>query len=499
MIQFFNTLSGRVEPFVPITPDEVKLYTCGPTVYDHSHIGNYRAYVFEDLLKRFLIFMRFRVRHVMNITDVDDKTIRNARERGQDLNDYTRPYIDGFHRGIQALNILPAEFYPRATEHVPDMVEMVKGLLKKGYAYEKEGSYYFSIAKFSDYGKLSKIKLEDLKAGVRIEADEYEKESVRDFALWKKAKEGEPSWDTELGPGRPGWHIECSAMSSKYLGPTFDVHCGGVDNIFPHHENEIAQSEAYWGVRFVNHWLHCHHLIVNGEKMSKSKGNFFTLNDLLEKGADPMALRLLFLSTHYRRSLNFTFEALDQAEAALKRIRDFDYELAARSFPEHGNERIEALIAKSLKKFVSGLSDDLNISTSLAAVFDLIKKVNSAMLRNAVGSGQALKIREFMRSVDTVLAIKVDALSKRADLSVSVKDAVLIQEEAAGSLIGSQKSISLEEIQEKMDLREKARSRKDFPEADRIRHELLSRGILVEDTKEGPRWKKVGTGPGDRT
>src|SRR4030042_1719556 len=229
MIQFFNTLSGRVEPFIPITPDEVKLYTCGPTVYDHPHIGNYRAYIFEDLLKRFLLFMGFKVRHVMNITDVDDKTIRNARGRGQGLDDYTRPHIDAFHRGIKTLNILPADFYPRATEHIQGMVEMVKGLVEKGYAYEKDGSYYFSIAKFSGYGRLSKLKLEDL-------------------------------------------------------------HTGGVDNIFPHHENEIAQSEAYWGVKFVNHWLHCHHLIVNGEKMSKSKGNFFTLNDVLEKGADPMAL-----------------------------------------------------------------------------------------------------------------------------------------------------------------------------------------------------------------
>jgi len=501
MIQFFNTLSGRVEPFIPITPDEVKLYTCGPTVYDHPHIGNYRAYIFEDILKRFLLFMGFKVRHVMNITDVDDKTIRNARECGQGLDDYTRPHIDAFHRGIKTLNILPADFYPRATEHIQGMVEMVKGLVEKGYAYEKDGSYYFRIAKFSGYGRLSKIKLEDLKTGVRIEADEYDKESVHDFALWKKAKAGEPSWDSKLGPGRPGWHIECSVMSSEYLGPTFDLHCGGVDNIFPHHENEIAQSEAYWGVKFVNHWLHCHHLIVNGEKMSKSKGNFFTLNDVLEKGADPMALRLLLLSTHYRRSLNFSLEALDQAEAALKRIRDFDYELTARKFPEHGDKGVEVLIAKSLKKFVAGLSDDLNISTSLAAVFDLIKKINAAMLRNAVGAGEAMKVREFIRSVDSVLAIKPDALSTQLPdaLSARAKESIHVRDDAAGIAVGGQEEISLEEIREKMELRETARSRKDFEEADRLRDELLSRGVQIEDTKEGPRWKKVGTGPGDRT
>ena len=326
MIRFFNTLSGKLEPFHPITQGKVKLYTCGPTVYDYAHIGNFRAYMFEDLLKRFLVFMGYAVTHVMNITDVDDKTINGAHADGISLQDFTKKYIDSFYKDIDTLKITRADHYPKATEHIPEMARMIKGLLDKGYAYEKDGSIYFSIAKFPDYGRLSKINLEELKPGERIESDEYEKDSVNDFALWKHKKEGEPFWETEVGSGRPGWHIECSVMSSKYLGETFDIHCGGTDNIFPHHENEIAQSEAYFGKKFVNYWLHCHHLIVDGEKMSKSKGNFYTMRDLLKKNVDPSVLRFLLISTHYRKMLNFTFEALDQANASLQRIKDFLFE-----------------------------------------------------------------------------------------------------------------------------------------------------------------------------
>jgi len=314
MIRFYNTLPGKIEDFRPLRPGEVGLYTCGPTVYDYPHIGNYRAYIFEDILKRFLIFSGFKVTHVMNITDVDDKTIKGANALGVSLNEYTKKYIDAFFEDIKVLRILPADHYPRATEHIEDMVRMIKGLLDKGYAYFKDGSVYFSLAKFPDYGKLSKINKEELKAGARVETDEYEKESVYDFVLWKKAKPGEPYWETEFGPGRPGWHIECSAMSTRYLGPTFDLHCGGIDNIFPHHENEIAQSEAYYGQKFVNYWLHCHHLVVNGEKMSKSKGNFFTLRDLLARQIDPVDLRYFLLSTHYRKMLNFTLTILTRPE-----------------------------------------------------------------------------------------------------------------------------------------------------------------------------------------
>ncbi|MDH4257816.1 MAG: cysteine--tRNA ligase, partial [Candidatus Aminicenantes bacterium] len=320
MIRFFNTLSGKLEPFHPLKKGEVKLYTCGPTVYDHAHIGNFRAYAFEDLLKRFLVFMGYKVTHVMNITDVDDKTIKGAHSEGISLQEYTKKYIDSFFKDIDTLRMARADHYPRATEHIPEMIQMIKGLMEKGYAYAKDGSIYFSIAKFPNYGRLSKINLKELKPGERVELDEYEKDNIIDFALWKHKKEGEPFWETEVGPGRPGWHIECSVMSSKYLGETFDIHCGGTDNIFPHHENEIAQSEAYFGKKFVNYWLHCRHLIVDGEKMSKSLGNQYTLRDLLDKNIDPLVLRFLLISTHYRKMLNFTFKALEQASASLGRV-----------------------------------------------------------------------------------------------------------------------------------------------------------------------------------
>lgn len=470
MIQFFNTLSGKIEPFKPLVPGEVRLYTCGPTVYDYSHIGNFRAYIFEDLLKRFLIFMGYRVIQVMNITDVDDKTIKGANEQGVNLQEYTKKYIEAFFEDIKILNIAKADYYPRATDHIPEMVSMVKGLLDKGYAYEKDGSIYFSIAKFKDYGLLSKIKLNELKPGQRIESDEYEKESAHDFALWKQKKEGEPFWETEIGQGRPGWHIECSVMSSKYLGQTFDIHCGGVDNIFPHHENEIAQSEAYSGKKFVNYWLHCHHLIVAGEKMSKSKGNFYTLRDLLGRNIDPCSLRFLLLSTHYRKMLNFTFKAFDQAKASLQRIKDFIYELEKGAFAEGENRNISELLEKMKQKFIKGLSDDLNISAALTALFEVIRKVNILLTRGKVFSKDAEHLVSFIRSLDEVLA-------------------VLPQEEEVALPA---------EVLKKIEEREKARREKNYELADQIRLQLLQQGIVLEDTKEGVRWKIKGKNFGKR-
>ncbi|MDH5743873.1 MAG: cysteine--tRNA ligase, partial [Candidatus Aminicenantes bacterium] len=355
MIKLFNTLGGKIELFHPLQEGEIKLYTCGPTVYDYPHIGNHRAYMFEDLLKRFLVFMGYKVIHVMNITDIDDKTIKGANEKGVSLSDYTGKYIQAFFEDIETLNIVKADHYPRATENIQEMAEMVKGLLEKGYAYEKDGSFYFNISKFKDYGKLANVDLKELKTGIRIDSDEYEKERVHDFALWKARKEGEPFWETALGPGRPGWHIECSLMSAKYLGDTFDIHCGGVDNIFPHHENEIAQSEAYSGKKFVNYWLHCQHLIRDGEKMSKSKGNIITPKQLIEnQGADPMAIRLLLLSTHYRKMLNFTMEALNQAKSSLDRINEFVNQLASATLPEAKNQEVSSLIDDMKKKFIEG-------------------------------------------------------------------------------------------------------------------------------------------------
>ena len=463
MIRFFNTLSGKLEPFRPITEGEVKLYTCGPTVYDYAHIGNFRAYMFEDLLKRFLVFMDYKVTHVMNITDVDDKTINGANAEGITLQEYTKKYIDSFFEDIDTLRIARADHYPRATEHIPEMVMMIKGLLDKGYAYEKDGSVYFSIVKFPDYGRLSKIDLEELKPGERVESDEYEKDSVNDFALWKHKKEGEPFWETEVGPGRPGWHIECSVMSSKYLGETFDIHCGGTDNIFPHHENEIAQSEAYFGKKFVNYWLHCRHLIVDGAKMSKSKDNFYTMKSLLEKNVDPAVLRLLLLSTHYRKMLNFTFEALDQARASLQRIKDFLYELKNHPFKEGENKDVSKIVEKTRKSFVAGLSDDLNISVGLRAIFDMIREVNSLIAKNKVFGQDAEKLMNLIHSIDSVL----------------------------GVLPEEKEELLPAEITKKIEERETARKDKDFESADRIRSELLDLGIVLEDTKDGVRWKRI--------
>ncbi len=464
MIRFFNTLSSKIEPFEPLVPGIVKLYTCGPTVYDYPHIGNYRAYMFEDLLKRFLKFMGFKVLHVMNITDVDDKTIKGAHQQGVSLQEYTKDFTQAFFEDIETLNIDRADFYPRATEHIQEMAQMVKGLFEKGYAYKRDGSYYFSIAKFKNYGQLSKIDLSRRKVGVRIDSDEYEKESVHDFALWKAPKEGEPAWKTVVGSGRPGWHIECSVMSARYLGETFDIHCGGVDNIFPHHENEIAQSEAYTGKKFVNYWLHCQHLIRDGEKMSKSMGNTITLRELIdEHKADPMAIRLLLLSTHYRKMLNFTFDALDQSHASLRRIKDFVYELKNTQFPLGETKSAVGLIADMKQTFSKGLSDDLNMSVSLTALFDAIKKGHVLLSQGKIHQADAMNFISALQSVDDVLGI--------------------LQTE-------NEEALPLDIIQ-KIQAREKAREDKDFASADKIRDELLEEGILLEDTEEGTRWKRI--------
>lgn len=462
MIKFFNTYSGTIEPFVPLKPPKVGLYTCGPTVYDYAHIGNYRAYMFEDLLKRFLQFMGFEVIHVMNITDIEDKIIRQAQEKKISINQYTEKYIAAFFSDIDTLHISRADYYPRATEHIMGMARMVKGLHEKGYAYEKDGSYYFNIAAFPAYGKLAKIKQEDLKTGVRIDSDEYEKESVQDFALWKARKADEPYWDTEIGEGRPGWHIECSVMSAKYLGESFDIHCGGVDNIFPHHENEIAQSEAYTGKRFVRYWLHCQHLIRDGEKMSKSRGNTVTVEDLVKgRDTDPAALRLLLLSTHYRKLLNFTDAALQQAVSSLQRLRDFYYELQNKNFASGSDPEVKKLIATMRDKFTAGLSDDLNISVSLTAVFELIRQINVKLARNQLGSQDAQELIAELKDLDRILAV----LPPEEETSLSDK------------------------VQLKIAERETARKNKDYALADRIRDELLALGIILEDTKDGVRWK----------
>jgi cysteinyl-tRNA synthetase len=488
VIKFFNTLSGKKEPFVPIVPHEAKLYTCGPTVYDFAHIGNFRAYVFEDLLKRFLEFSDYRVTHIMNITDIDDKTIKGANDRGVSLQEYTEPYIKAFFEDLDRLGIARADKYPRATEHIEDMVAIIKGLIQEGYAYEREGSYYFSIAKFPAYGALSKINLAELKPGQRVEADEYEKESVHDFALWKAKKEGEPFWETELGPGRPGWHIECSAMSIKYLGETFDLHCGGVDNIFPHHENEIAQSEAFTGKKFVNTWLHCHHLIRDGEKMAKSKGNTLTVRGALQQVNDPAALRFLLLSTHYRKQLNFTFEALRQAEAALERINEFAGAVRYGSFPAGQTQGVGKLIKDAEKKFLAGLGDDLNISLALTAVFDLVKKANTLIARGKIKRKDAEKLAAFMDSINGVLKVVDPRKKYQVSLETKREEKIAVSEiEIRGEVQPPGGPELPAEIRQKVQAREKARAEKNYEIADEIRAELDALGFPLEDTKDGPR------------
>jgi cysteinyl-tRNA synthetase len=477
MIRFHNTLGGQIEDLVPIEPGLVKIYTCGPTVYNFPHIGNWRAYVFEDLLRRYLAFRGFEMVHVMNITDVDDKTIKGAHDRGISLDAYTQPFIEAFGRERDTLGILPAHHYPRATAHVPEMVALIKTLLEKGVAYRKDGSIYFAIDKFPAYGRLSKINLEDRRPGARGDADEYEKESIHDFALWKAPKEGEPFWETEIGPGRPGWHIECSAMSAKYLGQPFDVHCGGVDNIFPHHENEIAQSEAANGVPLAHYWLHCHHLIVDGQKMAKSKGNVYRVADILAKGYDALDLRYLLLSTHYRKMLNFTFEALDQARTARQRIGNFLAELKAVPDRAGAGAPVDDLIKEARDGFAAGLDDDLNIAEGLAAVFTLIKNAYPLLVSGDVTREDAARIVAFFEDIDRVLAIKPE---RAAAVSGTL-----------GGTPEAEKRLEAE-VEALIEARQKARAAKDFARADEIRRELLAMGIILEDTKDGLRWKKAG-------
>ncbi|TAL53456.1 MAG: cysteine--tRNA ligase [Nanoarchaeota archaeon] len=463
MLQFFNTLTRKKEEFKPIHKKKVGFYSCGPTVYDFAHIGNFRAYIFADLLKRFLKYKGFEVTHIMNITDVDDKTIRNSQAQGISLKEFTMKYSKFFFEDIQALNIQKADVYPMATAHIPEMIAIIEKLLEKKIAYKAEDGIYYDIKKFRKYGELAHLDLSELKAGARVANDEYDKQSAQDFALWKfwSAKDGDVFWEAPFGKGRPGWHIECSAMSMKYLGETFDIHSGGIDLVFPHHQNEVAQSEAFSGKHFVNYWLHNEHLIVEGKKMSKSLGNFFTLRDLLKKKASPMAVRYLLLSVHYRQQLNFTFESLNAAANAVEKLDDFYSRMIDIAGKNIGlaSDDVSSLIDKSKQDFEKALDDDLNISEALAAIFEFMGKVNS---KESLSSIDAKEIISFMDSINSVIGI----------ISY-VKD-------------------ELEpELMELINKREHARKVKDFALADKYRKELLSRGIQIDDAKDGFRWKRL--------
>lgn len=471
MIQFTNTENRRKEEFKELNEGRVAMYTCGPTVYNFAHIGNFRAILTYDLCKRWLLSRGYKVKHVMNITDVDDKTIRDSRKEGTALRDFTERYAKCFFEDCRELRVMPPDVTPRATDHIKEMLELVQILMDKGIAYQGEdGSVYFSIEKYEPYGKLSHLKERELKVGARVQSDEYDKESVSDFALWKAwvPQDGDVKWESPWGPGRPGWHLECSVMARKYLGDTIDLHMGGEDLIFPHHENEIAQSEAATGKTFVRYWVHNGYLMVEGRKMSKSAGNFYTLRDIFEKGYTGREVRLLLLSTYYRQAFNFTFEGLHAMRSALSRLDDLRdamaKEVSEGEDREAGAELLEILKAAK-EKWDASLDDDLNTSAAFAALFEAVKAINKLRLDLALGKDGARKVLEFLDYTDQVLAVaekdkKEEEFPQRA--------------------------------QELLAERTEARKAKNWPRADEIRNELAAMGLTVEDTPEGPRLKKLG-------
>ncbi|HSP13483.1 MAG TPA: cysteine--tRNA ligase [Thermoanaerobaculia bacterium] len=465
-LKLFNTLTREKEIFAPLVPGEVRMYSCGPTVYNHLHIGNFRTFLWSDLLRRYLQWRGYRVRQIMNITDVEDKIIRNAKAAGKDIGTYTAPYIEEFHKALAELRIRPADAYPRATEYIPQMVNLVERLNGHGHTYVADGSIYFRVMSMPGYGKLSRVEVDSASAFSRVESDEYEKESARDFVLWKARKEGEPSWATTIGEGRPGWHLECSAMSMHLLGETFDIHTGAVDLIFPHHENEIAQSEGATGKPFVRYWIHGEHLNIDQQKMSKSLGNIYTLDEIKAMDYDPVVLRYALLSVPHRTKLNFTTQSLDDARSALDRIESFFLRLdeVAGSAPRdaaHATQAGEALIGRFLSAFQEAMDDDLNTAGALGALFTFIRDANAAIDDSSISSGDAEGLRSALRKIDPVLDI-----FPRRDKTLD------------------------SEIEKMIEARNAARKARNFAESDRIRDELLARGILLEDTPGGTRWRR---------
>ena len=458
-MKVFNSLTRRVETLSPLADNTIRLYTCGPTVYNFAHIGNFRAYTFEDVLRRVVQFNGMKIKQVMNLTDVDDKTIKGANAKGVALRDYTQTYKDAFFADLKKLNVQPAEVYPAATDHIPEMIALVEKLMAKGIAYQSEDkSVYFKVREFPGYGKLAHIDFDNQRTGARCLGDEYDKENVGDFALWKawEASDGPVGWDSPWGRGRPGWHIECSAMSMKYLGETFDLHTGGIDNLFPHHENEIAQAEAATGKEFVKTWMHCAHLRVNGEKMSKSLGNFFTLRDLVEKGWTGREIRYVLINAHYRSGLNFAFTALEDARKALARI-DACVELVEKAAGgDQGAGEAPAFAAKCVEDFTRAVNDDLNVPKAFAALFELVRETNAHLSQSAQG---AQAILAAFRRMDEVLGVIFFGKAEKADVPA--------------------------EIQKLLDERAAARAAKNWAESDRLRDAIAAAGWIVKDSKAG--------------
>src|SRR5580692_5101366 len=491
-LHLYNTLSAKVEEFRALVDNEVRMYACGPTVYDYGHIGNLRTFVAVDILRRFLRQSGYKVRHVMNITDVDDKIIRNSARDGISVQQYTAKYEKAFLEDISALNI-EQPILVRATEHIPEMAEFIAELETKGFAYRAEdGSYYFRIAKFPAYGQLSKKDFAGMADGARVDVDEYEKDSARDFALWKAPKPGEASWETSIGPGRPGWHIECSVMSMGKLGPSFDLHAGGEDLIFPHHENEIAQSEAMTGQQFAHYWFHVRFLLVEGQKMSKSLGNFFTVRDLILRGHKPSSIRWLLTQVPYRNQLNFTFDGLKAPASSVEKLRNFRFRLTSTQFPAGSNPAMAQLAEETIAKMKSALDDDLNTAEAQAAMFDMLRKVNTALDAAEAHQDDVKPLLGALEKFDEIFGVlkdddqvKMKAVLDWARTEGREKEISPELLEIAGSA-----QLSDEQINQKLAEMDAARKARKFKESDAIRAELVGASIIVENTKDGVRWRR---------
>ncbi|MBV9083340.1 MAG: cysteine--tRNA ligase [Acidobacteriaceae bacterium] len=463
-LRFYNTLTQEVQEFRPLVDNTVRMYTCGPTVYNFVHIGNFRTFTFEDILRRWLLYRGYELNQVMNITDVDDKIIINAAKEGKSIEDYTAVYTKAFFEDAAALRLQAPEHISKATKHIPAMVKAIEQLSANGCTYTSDGSTYFRISAFPGYGKLSHKDFSGMRAGVRIDADEYEKDDARDFVLWKARKGSEPYWETALGDGRPGWHIECSAMAMNYLGETLDIHAGGVDLIFPHHENEIAQSEAITGKTFSRFWLHSEHLHIEAQKMSKSLGNFYTLRDLLELGYQPETIRYLLASVPYRKKLNFTFDGLKAAAHSIDRLRDFELRLATSKLRSGVNEELSRRSQEAIRRFEESMDDDLNTAEALGAVFEYVRAMNTALDENEFQEENRWESARVLEVFDRVFDVLKASVAKGELLEADIER--LIQE------------------------RREAKRSRNFKRADEIRATLLDKGIAVEDTKDGVRWKR---------
>jgi cysteinyl-tRNA synthetase len=492
-LRFFNTLSGRVEEFRPLAANQVRMYACGPTVYDYGHIGNFRTFVFVDLLRRSLRQNGLGLTHVMNITDVDDRIIENSARLGVSVREYTQKYEQAYLEDAAFLNIERPEVLVRATDNVEDMAGFIQKLVDTGHAYRTDdGSYYFRIASFPEYGKLSKKDFGGIETGARVDSDRFDKEEKRDFALWKAPKQGEAFWETAIGPGRPGWHIECSVMSMKYLGESFDIHLGGEDLIFPHHENEIAQSESVTGKPFAHFWMHARFLLVEGEKMSKSLGNFYTLRDLILKGHKPSSLRFLLASVPYRKQLNFTFDGLKQAAQAVERLRNFKLRLESGKFPPGGNAAMAELAHKTVEKMHTALGDDLNTAEALAAIFDMVREANAAGDAGQVHQSDVPLLLEALAKFDEIFAVMKDDDTEKVRHVLEWAEA-----EGRGGEIGAEArelaraaELSDAQVEALVAERNAARRARDFARSDAVRSRLAEAGIILEDTKDGVRWKR---------